>query len=88
MSLSPDAVCKVDEKQSGNRQSHGPEPLSNKELAGRETNAKYLALQSLVSAREVPVRLQNLLNGNCGSSGSRRLRMINGAVIRTSGYNR
>jgi hypothetical protein len=46
-----------EKKESGNRQSHGPGPMSDKELARRETPEERCPAQ-LVSARELRVRLQ------------------------------
>jgi hypothetical protein len=54
----PNAMRNVyEEKESGNRQSHGPGRMSNKELRA-ERHRKILCTAQLVSAREIRVRLQ------------------------------
>ena len=69
-----------EKKESGNRQSHGPGPMINKELARRETPEDTLGNPGSAAV--------TLPDCNCGSVGSRRLRMINRAVIQTSSHNR
>jgi hypothetical protein len=58
MWLSPECRGqRLRKKESGNRQSHGPGPMSIKELA-RRRHRKILCTAQLVSAREIRVRLQ------------------------------
>src|ERR1022692_3418089 len=70
-----------EKKESGNRQSHGPGPMSNKELARRETPEGTLHCSVSECTRNLGSAAVTLPDCNCGSVGSRRLRMINRAVI-------
>src|ERR1700730_18006331 len=71
-----------EKKESGNRQSHGPGPMSNKELARRETpeDTLHCTVSECTDPSSAAVTLPDC---NCGSVGSRLLRMINRAVIQT-----
>ena len=77
-----------EKKESGNRQSHGPGPMSNKELARRETPEDTLHCTVSECTGNPSSAAVTLPDCNCGSVGSRRLRMINRAVIQTSSHNR
>jgi hypothetical protein len=72
-----------EKKESGNRQSHGPGPMSNKELARRETPEDTLHCTVSECTGNPSSAAVTLPDCNCGSVGSRRLRMINRAVIQT-----
>lgn len=77
-----------EKKESGNRQSHRPGPMSNKELARRETQEDTLHCTVSECTGNPSSAAVTLPDCNCGSVGSRRLRMINRAVIQTSSHNR
>jgi len=63
------------------KQSHGPEPMSNKKLARRETPQDTLHFTVSECTGNPGSAAVTLPDCNCGSVGSRRLRMINRAVI-------
>ena len=70
-----------EKKESGNRQSHEPGPMSNKELARRETQEDTLHCTVSECTGNPSSAAVTLPDCNCGSVGSRRLRMINRAAI-------
>ena len=63
-------------------------PMSNKEVARRETPEDTLNCTFSECTGNPSSAAVTLPDCNCGSVGSRRLRMINRAVIQTSSHNR
>jgi hypothetical protein len=89
MWLSPECRGqRLRKEESGNRQSHGPGPMSIKELARRETPEDTLHCTVSECTGNPGSAAVTFPDCNCGSVGSRRLRMINRAVIQTSSHNR